>query len=325
MLGSDLQICAISVNELKQELWKNPEQVKILWSKQINLATIKLTNSTLSEEYRDFMKLFADKASEETLSAHQSWDHRILIIEDKISEKTSIYSLSSEKLEALCTYLNENLKKRFIRKSQSLTGYSILFISKKNKTLWLCVNYWGLNNITVKNSYSLSLILKLQDWLQGAKIFSKFDISDTYNQILIKSGEEWKEVMRTCFELYKYLVMSFELTNTPVTFQTYINNILRKHLDVFVVIYLNDILVYSKNEADHKVHVRKVLEVLKKADLQIKSEKSQFHWTEIEFLSYIIINKSIKMNLKKIRVIAEWPVSKSVKNIQFFLKFVNFY
>ena len=165
MLGSDLQICAISADKLKQELWKNPEQVKVLWSKQINLATIKLTNSTLSEEYRDFMKLFADETSEEALSAHQSWDHRILIVEDKTSEKTLNYSLSSEKLKVLCTYLNENLKKGFIRKSQSSAEYSILFILKKNETLQLCVDYQGLNNITVKNSYSLSLISELQDQL----------------------------------------------------------------------------------------------------------------------------------------------------------------
>ena len=111
--------------------------------------------------------------------------------------------------------------------------------------------------------------------------------------------------MRMCFRLYKYLIMSFELINTPATFQTYINNVLREHLDVFVMIYLDDILVYSKNEADHKVHVRKVLEALKKADLQIKSEKSQFHQMKIEFLSYIIINKDIKINLEKVRVIAE--------------------
>ena len=91
------------------------------------------------------------------------------------------------------------------------------------------------------------------------------------------------------------------------------------------MIYLDNILVYSKNEADHKVHVRKVLKALKKADLQIKSEKSQFYWTEIEFLSYIITDKSIKMNSEKVRVIAEWPVLKTVKDVQFFLKFVNFY
>ena len=92
-----------------------------------------------------------------------------------------------------------------------------------------------------------------------------------------------------------------------------------------MVIYLNDILVYLKNEADHKVHVRKILKALKKADLWYKSEKSQFHWMKIEFLSYIIINEDIKINSEKVRVIAEWPVPKSVKDVQFFLEFVNFY
>ena len=135
MLGSDLQICAISVNKLKKELWKNPEQVKVLWSKQINLTTIKTTNSTISDEYRDFIKLFADEALEEALLAHQSWDHKILIIEDKTSEKILIYSLLLEKLKVLCMYLNKKLKKEFIRESQSSAEYSILFILKKNKTL----------------------------------------------------------------------------------------------------------------------------------------------------------------------------------------------
>ena len=237
----------------------------------------------LSEEYRDFTELFMNEISEETLLAHQSWDHKILIIKDKTSKKTSIYSLSSEKLKALWVYLDENLKKEFIWESQSLTGYLILFVLKKDKMLWLCINYQRLNNITVKNSYLLSLISELQDQLKRAKIFSKFNISDAYNWIWIKSDKEWKTAMRTCFELYKYLVISFELINAPVMFQTYINNVLREYLDVFVVIYLNDILVYFKKEADHKLHVRKVLEALKKADLKIKSEKSQFHQTEINF------------------------------------------
>ena len=161
MLELNLQICTVSADKLKQKLWKNSEQVKILWSKQINLATIKLTNSTLLKEYKDFVKLFVNKTSEKTLSAHQSWDHEILIVEDKVSEKMLIYSLSLEKLKALYTYLDENLKKGFIRESQSPAEYLILFILKKNKTLWLCINFQGLNNITVKNSYSLPLILKL--------------------------------------------------------------------------------------------------------------------------------------------------------------------
>ena len=159
-----------------------------------------------------------DETSEKALSAHQSWDHKILIVEDKISEKTSIYSLSLEKLETLQVYLDENLKKRFIWESQSLAGYLILFVSKKDRILQLCINYQRLNNITVKNSYSLSFISELQDWLQGAKIFSKSDISGAYNQIQIKTGKEWKTVMRTHFRLYKYLVMLFELINAPAMF-----------------------------------------------------------------------------------------------------------
>ena len=111
--------------------------------------------------------------------------------------------------------------------------------------------------------------------------------------------------MRTHFSLYKYLIMSFKLINTSAMFQTYINNVLKEHLNVFMMIYLDNILVYFKNEKDYKKHVRQVLNVLKKADLRIISTKSQFYQMKIEFLEYIIINYRIKMNLEKIRVIAK--------------------
>ena len=111
--------------------------------------------------------------------------------------------------------------------------------------------------------------------------------------------------MRTHFRLYKYLIMSFRLTNTLATFQTYINNVLREYLDMFVVVYLDDILIYSKNESEHQQHVRQVLITLKKADLRIKLEKSQFYQIKTEFLSYIITDKDIKINSEKVRVIAE--------------------
>ena len=109
--------------------------------------------------------------------------------------------------------------------------------------------------------------------------------------------------MRTHFRLYKYLVMSFKLINAPAMFQTYINNILREHLNVFVIVYLDNILVYLINKEDHKEHVRKVLETLQKINLQIKSEKSQFYWIEIEFLDYIIIKDRIKIDSEKVRAI----------------------
>ena len=111
--------------------------------------------------------------------------------------------------------------------------------------------------------------------------------------------------MRTCFRLYEYMIMPFELINAFAMFQAYINNVLREHLDMFVIVYLDDILVYSKKEKDHKKHVRQVLNALKKVNLRIISEKSQFHQTEIEFLDYIIINHRIKMDPEKVRVIIE--------------------
>ena len=108
-----------------------------------------------------------------------------------------------------------------------------------------------------------------------------------------------------CFRLYKYIIMLFRLINAFATFQTYINKILKEHLDMFVIIYLDDILVYLKNEKNHKKHIKQILNTLKKADLRIVSEKSQFHQTEIKFLSYIITDYKIKMNSKKVKVITK--------------------
>ena len=279
----------------------------------------------IPKEYEEFSTLFDEEATEEALPSHQPWDHTIPIKEGMEPSKSPIYPLSAEKLNALREYLDENLKKGFIRESQSPAGYPILFVPKKDGKLRLCVDYRGLNNVTIKNSYPLPLISELQDRLQGAKWFTKFDIPGTYNRIRMKEGEEWKTAMRTRFGLYEYTVMPFGLTNAPATFQAYINNVLRKYLDVFVVVYLDDILVYSTDERKHVEHVRKVLQALKDADLRVKPEKSEFHKQEIEFLGYIVSEKGLKMDPSKVKSILEWPKPQSVKDIQSFLGLANFY
>jgi hypothetical protein len=177
----------------------------------------------------------------------------------------------------------------------------------------------------VKNSYPLPLISELQDRLQGTKWFTKFDIPGAYNRIRIKEGDEWKTAMRTRFGLYEYLVMPFGLTNAPATFQAYINNVLREYLDVFVVVYLDDILVYSKTEAEHVIHVKKVLQALKDVNLRVKPEKSQFHQQTIEFLGYIISGDGLKMDQAKVKAILEWPEPRNVSETQSFLGLANFY
>lgn len=141
----------------------------------------------------------------------------------------------------------------------------------------------------------------------------------------MKQGEEQKTAFRTRFGLYEYLVMLFGLTNAPTTFQAYINNVLRRYLDVFVVVYLDDILVYSKTIEDHVQHVRKVLQALKEADLRIKPKKTEFYKQEVKFLGYIVSREGLKMDSKKIEAITSQLKPTTVKEVQSFLRFANFY
>ena len=158
--------------------------------------------------------------------------------------------------------MNENLKKKFIRKLQSSTSYSILFVLKKDGTLRLCVDYRKLNEITIKNRYSLPNISELQDKLFGAIYFTKLNLKGAYNLIRMKAREEWKTTFRIRYEHYEYLIMSFGLINASAICQEIINDALREHLDVFVIAYFDDILIYSKTLSEHVQHVKKVLHCL---------------------------------------------------------------
>jgi len=197
--------------------------------------------------------------------------------------------------------------------------------AKKGDGWRVCIDCRGLNNITVKNSYPLPLISELQDRLQGAQRFTKFDISGAYNRIRMKEGEGWKMAFRTRFGLYEYLVMPLGLTHAPATFQTFINNGLRKYLDVFVAVYLDDILVYSKTLEKHVQHVAKVLAALQDSRLKIKPEKSEFRRKEVIFLGYIVSRDGQKKDGNKIKTILEWPTPRTVNEVLSFLGFAKFY
>ena len=240
--SENVKIFAMTANDMRSEL-KNNSDAQMLWSRKIksNLAIVEI-----SKEYQKYKILFEKESDQETLLKHQSWDHKIKLIDDKKLTKQFIYSLSTEKLNALWQYLKENMQKKFIKELQSSAEYSILFVLKLNKSLKLCVDYRALNNIMIKNSYSLSLISELQNRLQRAQWFMKFNILEAFNQIRIKEEDEWKTVFCTQLKHYKYLIMSFDLINASVTFQTFVNNMLQRYLNQFIIVYLNNILVYSK-------------------------------------------------------------------------------
>jgi hypothetical protein len=189
----------------------------------------------------------------------------------------------------------------------------------------MCVDYRGLNKVTKKNLYPLALISGLLEQLGSAKIFTKNDFRGTYNLIRVKEGDEWKTTFRTRYGHFEYSVMPFSLTNVSAVFQHMINNIFHEYLDHFVVIYLDDILIYSKNEEEHKHHVRLVLEKLRERGLYAKQEKCLFYQSMVKFLGYIVSSDGIFMDGKKIQTIVNWIAPSSVWDVQCFLGFANFY
>jgi len=213
------------------------------------------------------------------LSLHQAYDHVIHLKEDAQLSVFALYNMSHDEILELRHYLNENLSKDFIQVNHFQTIIFVLFIKKFEEELHFCVNYWDLNIITVKNQYSLSLISETLNHLSWAKIFIKLNIISAFDWLWIKEEDEALIVFRTWFELFKYLVMLFNLCNESVLFQKYINNILYKHLNKFCIVYLNDILIYLNNELEHEIHVKLILQKLQEADLQTNIIKCKFHIT----------------------------------------------
>ncbi len=187
--------------------------------------------------------------------------------------------MSCDEILELWRYLNENLSKDFIQVSCFQMIVSVFFIKKLEEELCFCMNYQDLNAITVKNQYSLSLISETLNHLSWAKIFIKLNIISAFNWLQIKEEDEILIIFCTRFELFKYLVMLFNLCNESVSFQKYINNILHEHLNKFCTAYLNDILIYFDNELKHKIHVKLILQKLQEADLQMNIIKCKFYIT----------------------------------------------
>ena len=170
-----------------------------------------------------------------------------------------IYNLSPVELETLREYIDENLGNGFIRHFRSPAGAPIFFVKKKNGSLRLVVDYRGLNKVTIRNRYALPLISNLLERLSGAKYFTKLDLRGAYNLVRIRPGDEWKTAFRTHYGHFEYTVMPFGLTNALAIFQHMANDIFQDFLDIFTIVYLDDILIYSKTQEEHDEHVRQEL------------------------------------------------------------------
>ncbi len=205
-------------------------------------------------------------------------EHVIELVEVKQLPYGPIYSLGPVELETLKAYIETHLKTGFIRPSKSSAGAPILFDKKPDGSLRFCVDYRGLNNLTIKNLYPLPLIGESLDRLGRAKRFTQLDLTSAYHRMRIQEGNKWKTAFCTRYGHFEYQVMSFGLSNAPASFQGYINKIPAEKLDIFVIVYLDDILVYTGAPGQpHVDAVRWVLEQLRKHGLFANLKKYRFH------------------------------------------------
>ena len=280
--------------------------------------------SSIPEEYHEFADVF-DRAKAHTLAPHRPYDLKINIDEDSTPPLGHMYSLSQTELVALREFIDDHLATGFIRPSRSPYGAPVLFAKKKDGGLRLCVDFRGLNKITKKDRYPLPLITDLLDSSGKARIYTKIDLQHAYHLVRIAEGDEWKTAFRTRYGSFEWQVMPFGLTNSPAAFQRFMNDIFADMLDVCVIVYLDDILIYSDNMETHQEHVREVLRRLRQNGLFAGAHKCTFHADTVEYLGYILSPMGLSMDPAKVQTIQDWPEPRKVKDVQSFLGFANFY
>jgi hypothetical protein len=228
------------------------------------------------------------------------------------------YKMSREELTELKIQLKDLLDKGFICPSSSPWGCPALFVSKKDKCLCLCVDYRPLNAVTIKNKYPLPRIDILFDQLAGAQVFSKIDLRSDYHQIKIREDIP-KTAFSTRYGLYEYLVMSFGLTNAPAHFMYLMNSVFMSELDKFVMVFIDDILVYSRSMEEHEEYLRVVLQRLRGHQLYVKFSKCEFWINEVPFLGHVLSPEGIVVDPGKVQDVLDWKPPKSIHQVRSFL------
>nr|GEY99876.1 putative reverse transcriptase domain-containing protein [Tanacetum cinerariifolium] len=228
-------------------------------------------------------------------------------------------------LKELKEKLHELLDLGFIRPSVSPWGAPVLFVKKKDGSMRLCIDYRNLNRVTIRNRYPLPRIDDLIDQLQGAQFFSKIDLKSGYHQLWVKDQDIPKTAFRTRYGHYEFLVMPFGLSNAPTVFTNLMNRIFHEYLDKFIIVFIDDILVYSKMKEEHEEHLRIVLGTLRQEKLYAKFSKCEFWLGQVAFFGHIVSADGITMDLAKVEAITKWPRPKTVTEVRSFLGLAGYY
>ena len=235
------------------------------------------------------------------------------------------HRMAPVELQELRVQLQELLNKGFIRPSTSTWGAPVLFAKKKDKTLRLCIDYPQLNRVTVKNRYPLQRIDNLFDQLRGARVYSKIDLRTGYHQLGVRGTNIPKTAFRTRYGHFEFSVMPFGLTNVPAAFMDLMHRVFQPYLDQFIVVSVDDTLIYSQSEWEHEYHLRIVLQLLRDHQLYVKFSNCEFWLTEVRFLGHVVSTSGVSVDPEKVEAVISWERPKSVFEIRSFLGLAGYY
>ena len=221
--------------------------------------------------------------------------------------------------------MEELLSKGFIRPSISPWGAPVLFVKKKDGSLRLCTNYMQLNRVTIRHQYPLHRIDELFDQLQGSRVYSKIDLRSGYHQLRVQDSNVPKTAFRTCYGHYEFLVMPFGLTNAPTAFMDLMNRVFQPYLDRFVIVFIDDILVYSGSLEEHSEHLRIVLQTLRERQFYAKLIKCQFCLDRVSFLGHVISVGGVSVDPQNIEAVVSWKPPKNVLEVRSILGLARYY
>ncbi|KAA0051309.1 ty3-gypsy retrotransposon protein [Cucumis melo var. makuwa] len=287
------------------------------WGILASVVDTREVDVSLSSEpmVRDYPDVFPEELP--GLPPHREVEFAIELKPGTVPIFRAPYRMAPAELKELKVQLQKLLDKGFIRLSVSPWGVPVLFVKKKDGSMRLCIDYRELNKVTVKNRYPLPRIDDLFDQLQGATVFSKIDLRSGYHQLRIKDGDVPKTTFRSRYGHYEFIVMSFRLTNAPTVFMDLMNRVFREFLDTFVIVFIDDILIYSKTEAEHEEHLRMVLQTLRDNKLYAKFSKCEFWLKQVSFLGHVVSKTGVSVDTAKIEAVTSWtrPSTVSEKRV----------
>ncbi|KAL0549712.1 hypothetical protein IC582_014199 [Cucumis melo] len=295
------------------------------WGILASVVDTREADVSLSSEpvVRDYPDVFPEELP--GLPPHREVEFAIELEPGTVPISRAPYRMAPAELKELKVQLQELLDKGFIRPSVSPWGAPVLFVKKKDGSMRLCIDYRELNKVTVKNRYPLPRIDDLFDQLQGATVFSKIDLRSGYHQLRIKDEDIPKTAFRSRYGHYEFIVMSFGLTNAPAVFMDLMNRVFREFLDTFVIVFIDDILIYSKTEAEHEGHLRMVLQTLRDNKLYAKFSKCEFWLKQVSFLGHVVSKAGVSVDPAKIEAVTGWTRPSTVSEVRSFLGLAGYY